>query len=294
MSTSLFNLNFLPTSNSESTISFKALFDYKQQNSYLYLLELKSGSAFVNILDLTTTVGAVVWIHIILFVVFIILHKANKLEKVKKVILKVLGSLTFGFYLGVLLETYLLFWLVEFSEIHYQKIKGIQNLKSTVISYWILFLMIMFILLTFWQWIKSRTTEDLEKLKFFKVLVDGMKPKWIWRAYWLLFLIRRTLFLAIIFLIDDLEMIGKVILFVIIQVFYLGYIVIVRPQDSLKENINDFINEVFYFYFISFLLYFNNEERWNDNITEIYFWIMMSNNFILIFFMLSKFYFNIV
>ena len=57
MSTNLFNLNFMPTSKTKSTVSFKSLFDYKQQNSYLYLLQLQSGSAFVNILDLTTTVG---------------------------------------------------------------------------------------------------------------------------------------------------------------------------------------------------------------------------------------------
>ena len=38
MNTSLLNLNFLPTNNSDSTISFKSLFNFKQPNSYLYLL----------------------------------------------------------------------------------------------------------------------------------------------------------------------------------------------------------------------------------------------------------------
>ena len=60
MNASLFNLNFLPTSNSAGTISFKGLFTFKQPNSYLYLLQLNSGSAFVNILDLTTIVGFVI------------------------------------------------------------------------------------------------------------------------------------------------------------------------------------------------------------------------------------------
>ena len=59
MNASLLNFGFLPTSNSESTISFKSMFDFKQQNSYLFLLQLNSGSALVNILDLTTTVGFV-------------------------------------------------------------------------------------------------------------------------------------------------------------------------------------------------------------------------------------------
>ena len=288
LSTSLFNLNFLPTSNTESTISFKALFDFKQQNSYLYLLELKSGSAFVNILDLTTTVGFVIWIHIILLIIFAILHKLGRFNVVKKIISKILEILTFGFYIGVWLETYLLFWLVEFSEIHYQNKSGVKNLKSTVMSYVILFFILLFVSLAFWQWLKSRTTEGLERLKYFKLLVEDMKPKWIWRAYWLLFLLRRTVFLAIIFFMEELEMIVKVILFVIIQMFYLGYIAILRPQGAFKENLIDFINEVFYFYFVGFLLYYNSEERWSDTVTDVYFWIMMSNNFILMFVIFSK------
>ena len=288
MSTSLFNLDFLPTSNSESTISFKSLFDYKQQNSYLYLLKLESGSAFVNILDLTTTVGFAIGVHIILLIIYAILHKLNKLQWLKKIILKVIEIMSFGFYIGVFLETYLLFCLVEFSEIHYQNKNGIKNLKSTIMCYVILAFMMLFILLTLWQWCKAKTVEGLEKLKYFKLLVDDMKPKWIWRAYWLLFLLRRTVFLAIIFFVDELEMIGKVILFVVIQTAYLAYIAILRPQAEFKENLIDFINEVFYIYFVGFLLYYNSEDRWNDTITDVYFWVMMSNNFILMFVLLCK------
>ena len=152
MSTSLFNLNFLPTSNAESTISFKSLFESKQQNSYLYLLELKSGSAFVNIMDLTTTVGIVIGLHLLLLIVFAILHKIGRLVIIKKIISRILEMLTFGFYIGVCLETYLLFCLVDFSEIHYQQKNGIKNLASTITSYVILALMFLFILLAFWQW----------------------------------------------------------------------------------------------------------------------------------------------
>ena len=235
MSTSLFNLNFMPTSNTESTISFKSLFDYKQQNSYLYLRQLKSGSAFVNILDLTTTVGFVIGLQIVLLIMYAVLHKLNKLQRLKNIVLKVIQTLSFGLYIGVWLETYLLFCLVDFSEIHYQNKNGIQSLQSTVMSYVILSFMLLFILLALWQWCKAKTEEGLEKLKYFKLLVDEMKPKWICRAYWFIFLLRRTVFLAIIFFADELVMIGKVILFVVIQVAYLAYIACCdRMQGSKK------------------------------------------------------------
>ena len=192
------------------------------------------------------------------------------------------------FYNFISNKTSPLFWIVDFSEIHYQRKNGIQNTKSTVMSYVILAFMLLFILLAFWQWCKAKTEEGLEKLKYFKLLVDDMKPKWICRAYWLIFLLRRTAFLAIIFFTDELAMIGKVILFVVIQTFYLAYIAVLRPNAGFKENLIDFINEVFYFYFVGFMLYYNSEDRWSDTITDVYFWVMMSNNFVLMFVLFCK------
>ena len=99
---------------------------------------------------------------------------------------------------------------------------------------------------------------------------------------------RRFIFLAIIFFMNKLEMIDKVIFFVVVQILYLSYIVGLRPQGSSKENLIDVINEVFYTYFVMFLLYYNSEERWSETITEAYFWIMMSNNFVLMLVTFSK------
>ena len=288
MNTSLFNMNFLPTSNSESTISLKSVFDFKQPNSYLYLLQLNSGSSLVNILDLTTTVGFVIAAHILLLIIYVILRKINKYVQLQNFTLKLLGMMTFGFYLGVCLESFILFLLVNISEIHYQIKNGTSNFKSTVASYIILSFILSFMLLTLWQWWKSRKPEVLETMKYFVFLVDGMKKSWIWRSYWFVFLVRRMIFIWMIFFMEEFQMMVNIIWFASVQALYFAYIVILRPQDSVKENVSDFINEVFFLYFVMFLLYFNTDSRWDDTTTEIYFWILMSNNFILIFIMLGK------
>ena len=283
MNASLFNLSFLPSSNSESSINIKSWFDFKQPNSYLYLLQLSSGSALVNILSLTTMVGAVIWLHILLLIIFSILFKLNKLVRVRRLIEKILKMLTFGFYVGVWIETYILFLLVDFSEVHYQSKNGIQNMNSCVASYIIMFCMLMLVLLALWQWIKSRKPENFEKQKYFVAIVDGMKPKWICRSYSFVFLIRRTVFGAILFFFDFVEAIHRVIILTSIQWVYMMYIMILRPHDSIKENLIDVINEVLYLYYLGFLLYFNTENSWDDTTTETYFWILMANNFIIIF-----------
>ena len=283
MNASLFNLNFLPTSNSAGTISFKGLFTFKQPNSYLYLLQLNSGSAFVNILDLTTIVGFVIAIHILVLVLFAILTKINKYRRLKNLSLKILKMLTFGFYIGVLLETFILFLLVDFSEIHYQNKNGIKNTSSTVMSYIIAGFILMFMMLAIWQWWKSRKPEVFETQKYFVTLVEGFKASWICRTYYSVFLIRRFLFIVIIFFLIDIDMIKKIALFVAIQSLYFVYILALRPQGSPKENLIDFINEIFYLYFVVFLLHFNTENSWGDTTTDSYFWILMANNFVLIF-----------
>ena len=287
MSTSLFNINILPTSDSSSFINFQSIFDYNQQDSYLKLLGLTSGSAFVNILNLMTTIGCIVCIHIIAFILFLIVRKLARLRRIKGILIKILEILTFGFYITVYIETYILFILVDFSEINLQNKRGIKNMKSWVMSYVILGIMTLFILLTLWQWIKSRKTEVLENLKYFKVLVDGMKPKWICRSYFLVFLIRRTLFGVILFFLESYNMITRVILFVVVQFLITAYMIVLRPQQELKEQISDVINEVYFLFFGAFLLYFNTEDRWNPTQSEAYFWILMSNNFVLIFIMLG-------
>lgn len=143
MQTSLFNLNFLPTGGSSSFINFESLFDYNQQDSYLKLIGLTSGSAFVNILNLTVTVGCMICLHITVFIVFLVARKVAKLRVIKNLAVKILNMLTFGFYVGVYLETYILFVLVDFSEINFQNKRGIKNTKSCVMSYVILSFMLL-------------------------------------------------------------------------------------------------------------------------------------------------------
>ena len=191
--------------------------------------------------------------------------------------------LTFGFYIGVLLETFILFLLVDFSEIHYQNKNGIKNTSSTVMSYIIAGFILMFMMLAIWQWWKSRKPEVFETQKYFVTLVEGFKASWICRTYYPVFLIRRFLFIVIIFFLIDIDMIKKIALFVAIQSLYFVYILILRPQDSPKENLIDFINEIFYLYFVVILLHFNTENSWGDTTTDSYFWILMANNFVLIF-----------
>ena len=196
--------------------------------------------------------------------------------------------LTFGFYIGVCIESFILFLIVDVSEIHYQQKYGDIHINSTLSSYIIAIWIYLFIILSLWQWLKSFKPEVFETQKYFLILVKGFKPSWIWRSYWFVFLVRRTLFISIIFFMEDNDRMEKLFYFVVIQGLYFLYVLILRPHDSVKENLNDFVNEIFFLFFITFLTYFNDADKWNDTATNAYFWILMSNNFILISIVLGK------
>ena len=56
MKASLLNADFLPTGESSKFSNFKKMFDFPQTQTYLKLLGLTSGIAFINILNLTVIV----------------------------------------------------------------------------------------------------------------------------------------------------------------------------------------------------------------------------------------------
>ena len=74
----------------------------------------------------------------------------------------------------------------------------------------------------------------------------------------------------------------------IAQIFYMVSLFILRPYQDFKDNLIECINEVFFTVLIGILFHFNSAERWSDFITKTYVWIMMANNTILLFIVLSK------
>ena len=215
MNESLFNFKFLPTEDSSLMESIKNYFDFQQTNSYLYLLGLESGSALVNILKLSWILAIILAFHLVLIFLYYYLGSIWKFNKIAKVIRLTLSFLTFGLYINWMLGTFLLFLFVDFNEIYNYNKYSQSNMRSHIASFIILLLMFLSILLTLWQWWKSCNPEKLKKQKYFIVLLSGMKPKWIWRIYSLVFLIRRSIFWMIVFFMAKYRLETKLILYTV-------------------------------------------------------------------------------
>jgi hypothetical protein len=194
MGDSLFTFEFLPTGESSVVVFIEEKYDFTQMNPYLFLLGLESGSAIVSVTNLLIVLFFVFCVHVIMCAIYLILKYALKLNWIPKQLRKVLSSLTFGTYITVLLETYLLIMFVVMNEISENDDGSAQKHESLKIAYTILTFMILFNILVIYQWIKSFSPNEFANIKYFKTLFEGLKnSKWS-RAFPVLFLLRRGIF----------------------------------------------------------------------------------------------------
>jgi len=107
---------------------------------------------------------------------------------------KFLSSLTFGAYITILVEVYLLIMIVILSEMAQNDTDSKATRESLDATYVIVTCITVFMALLIWQWIKATKADNYEKMKYFKSIFESYKNnKWA-RLFIFIFLIKRTLF----------------------------------------------------------------------------------------------------
>ena len=114
----------------------------------------------------------------------------------------------------------------------------------------------------------------------------GLKVQRKARLYLPILLTRRAIFVILLMTLISIESWILISILSFIQLFYFVFIIILRPFESIKDNIIEISNEIFYCILLWFLIFWNSEENWSPKITEVYIWIITSNyieTFIIIF-----------
>jgi hypothetical protein len=202
MNDSLFSFSFLPFDNTTLVDYIEEKYSFDQPNHYLYLLQLKSGSAIVNMTNLLIVFGMIAGVHLFVFFIFLLFKYALKLTKVSNFIKKELLAMTFGTYLTIFTEALLIILFVLLSEIEYRDSSTIkykdslkaQQRESIKITYFFCSLILIFIGIVIWQFFKSLKPERFAKMKYFTALFEGLKQKRMARTFILIFLVRRIAF----------------------------------------------------------------------------------------------------
>ena len=79
-----------------------------------------------------------------------------------------------------------------------------------------------------------------------------------------MFIMRKALIIMFLLLLPDINMIIKLVFFVLVQILYFLYLIFVRPLDKAKDNIIGVINEMLILLLVAMLFKYNKESDWNS------------------------------
>jgi hypothetical protein len=137
MNDSMFTFGFIPSENTTLVNYIDEKYSFDQPNTYLFLLQLESGSAIVNVVNLLITIFTFITIHLLILCLYLLLRYIFRLEKVSSFIRKILSLMTFGTYIVIVIETFLLILFVLLNEISSQDTSLPEQKNSLSLSYFL-------------------------------------------------------------------------------------------------------------------------------------------------------------
>ena len=125
--------------------------------------------------------------------------------------------------------------------------------------------------------LRDRPSNSCDKYEEFSV---DLKPNRKAKLYTTIWLVRRIAFAIIVVSLSPVSSFTVLLLMTIIQcLLYLVFIILVRPFSEPKDNTIEIINEIVFTFLVWWQFHFNSKQRWTDTSTQIYMWLIWSNNF---------------
>ena len=195
--------------------------------------------------------------------------------------------MTYGWYIRYIFQTnqyILISWIYEIY--HFNEL-DIKKILSYIYAILILCLCILLIAFVFWL---SLSSYNLSKDNYNKIgeIFRGVKMQKISKFYIAILLIRRIIFITLLITLVFLQPWIVISTLSLLQLWYLIFLIAVRPFESKKNNIIEISNEIFFIFLLSSLTHLNSEKDWSSQITQIYMWIITSNSFVTFLIIMSK------
>ncbi|CAI2384325.1 unnamed protein product [Moneuplotes crassus] len=281
-----FSLDFLPL-DSLPVISIPKGWLLKDQNiESLTEIGIESGSSFNNNFSLIFLIFLLVPPHICVC----LLPKCNKLKHSESKCKSRFGKcycttreilyelFNFTIYFRLLLEAYQFIMLACVSEIYNMEYT---EYASFSISCVFLVICIFILALSMYVYCSFKNYDD-KKHYHCKEFVRGLKNTQNARSYTFMILLRR--FVLVIWLICMRDF-GKYFLIPFMSVYQLLYVIRLawsRPFENICDNLVEIINELFFTVACCSLCYLNTDSAWEGMGTELYMYLLMSNNFVIV------------
>ena len=223
------------------------------------------------------TVVFILWLlHMVVYILNDLSLEKKGDSKYYQILHSLVKWMTFGAYIRLFMFSYLFFLIISINEV---KNPGNKNYDST--SYYfsciLLIVTLMFTVLISVHAFRSSPDENSENNDYACEIFNAIRPSKLCRFYYPVFLLRRLIFVAILFTVENLSHEIKIALFWGTQVLYFLYILISRPFIRTKDNIGEIMNEIFISFFFAFLIWKVNAEKWSDMEAVVFYGAIITN-----------------
>ena len=285
-----FSLNFIPVVELNFFNNIYNLLNFEIAMTYLDTIGLYSGSVLLNNMNFFLFLFIVIFLHML----FALLEKCTRQWSKRAKWYRKLMKFGFKFftlwvYIRMILEAnqYLLIWSIY--EIHVFNITSLSRKISLFVAFLILSIWIKLLWVSAWKAHKHDFTSKSLETKVFGELFSGIKNKS--KASWLnwMLIMRRTLLVAFLIWFNKIGIYIKIGYIVLIQIFWLGYLIGVRPLKELKFSIVNFIDEFEFLGLSSMLFFYNKKSDWTSSAESIFIYTIAGWNTLVSIIYFSKF-----
>ena len=251
-------------------VNIKALLsidlNFSQANETLEFLGFESESSFANILAFAFIGLSIMVIESVLYVTAKIWCRSCRwYEKCTNMWTKCKDWMWLGYQIRYIMLGYIFILVSTVSEINSSSSK---YSWSWWLSFIIVLFLIMFLAAWFFNWFYSSNNESEAKLfdEFDKMLKNNINAK----AFSLLFLLHRILFWVIILVANQSDVKSKIISLICIQCAYIILLILIRPYDSIKANINKIICECSVLVVVVLMYIYWESSQWSNSTENVF------------------------
>ncbi|CAI2383847.1 unnamed protein product [Moneuplotes crassus] len=255
------------------------MMNFNQSAVELEAIGLESGSSLINNVGLIVSIVLYTILHIFIFCMPKCKVKTEK-QKCRKFCNASVDSLaklfTFTIYIRTFIESYQYCLLSAFSAFMRMEFNTMQTKVSVMFSIPMFFCCCCFLQLSLY--IVYLLNNEFEKEpKKCKEFLSGVKEKNWARLYCFFGLLRRLLFCSFVIFCVAIGTQLLIVGFLLIQLPYLAYILIIRPLKETKDNLMESINEILLTVIILYLCIVNTPEAWSSILTSTLLYILFAH-----------------
>ena len=270
----LWNLDFM-ISDKKKFFGIETNLNYEQSDSYLELLQIKSGSAILN------TQGNIILILNLLIVYLIanLVHFLIKFWNAKWIeytnIVKNLAAIILKLFCFLI---YINLMFISVPEVYKHDLNSKEHIISTYLSMLVLVIACVIKLSTIIIWMASKTYNRVTNHGHLNHYIKCNRFCWF---YYCAFILKRGIYCTVVMLGWDISFITILRIFLWTEVCYTWYMTFFRPFKSTTSNISEITCSLFYIVYVSLLFHYNKEQDWNLSISKTYIILIIWNNAIL-------------